>query len=260
MPFVSNERIVSFQPRDFAEVDSGKDISKGLLYGYAPWLDNRNLARPQVKSTVAGPAFRSSGEYGVSFGNSSANSYLDTGSGWGMGSASNGSLVMLVYPYTTSGFFFGFKPSGWFVDITASNEPRFWLGGVAAYTCSTTITPNVWQTLAVVWRSGVSSGSQWWLNGKRLGSAFTIGTLSADSGNMFLFARSTDEYAKAFLSGAWCYNRALTDGEAERLSNPLTFWSPLRNIDDSIYFTAGGATFQSAWARGANTVLGVRAA
>lgn len=214
------------QPSTLAPIDRSQQDAAGLVYEFAPWAGNRNLVAPQTLPVVAGPAGPWSGPQGLAYGNASANSYLDTGSGWGTESATDGACICVLYPYTSSGFFIGHKPSAWFIDITGSNEPRFWLGGIAAYTCSATITPQVWQTLGVVWRSGVTNGSQFYLNGRPLGNAFTISTLSAGSSNLFLFGRSSDEYASVWLAGARVFTRAKTDAEMCRQTG--NFWGLYR--------------------------------
>lgn len=216
------------QPSTLAPIDRSQQDAAGLVYEFAPWAGNRNLVAPQALPVVAGPAGPWSGPQGLAYGNASANSYLDTGSGWGTESATDGALVMVMYPYTPGGFepIIGHKPAAWFLDITGSNEPRFWFGGVAAYTCSAAITVGVWQTLGVVWRSGVTNGSQFYRNGAPLGNAFTAGTLSAGSSNLFLFSRSHDEYGKLFLAGARVFTRAKTDAEMCRLTG--NYWGLYR--------------------------------
>lgn len=263
-------RILTRQPHDGLNVDKDSPLAENLVYSFEPWNGNRNGLARSVSPTVAGPASATVGVFGRAFGNASANSYIDTGSGWGMGSASNGAAVIPLYPYTSSGFFIGFKPSGWFLDITASNEPRFWFGGVAAYTCSTTITPQVWQTLGITWRSGVASGTQFWLNGRKLGSAITAGTLSADSGDLFLIARASDDYAKAFFAGTLCFNAAKSDAEMAALTaNPWQVYAKRRIISlpavssggtvsgagsSTLTFAATGATAATKQAAGASTL------
>lgn len=236
-------RILTRQPYGGLNVDRDSPLAEKLVYSYEPWNGHRNGLARSVAPTIAGPATDRVGVLGRAFGNSAANSYLNTGAGWGMGSASSGAAILPMYPYTSSGFFIGHKPAGWFIDITAGNAPQFWLGTVAAYACSATITPEVWQVLGVTWRSGVSNGTQFWVNGRKLGNAITIGTLVSESANLYLIARLSDDFAKGFFAGALCFNGAKSDAEmAELTENPWQVYAKRRIISLPAVSSSGAAS------------------
>lgn len=220
---VEQRQIWTRQPTGSYDINFNLDITDGLQYSYEPWASNGNSLQRRTTHSIAGPASKNIGPKGAYYGIDSATSYINTGGTHNLGSMANGTIVLVVYPFS-SAYMLGQSSSGstgWAFSLDGSAKPTLLVRGDAFYTCSVATTAQEWQVLGITWKGGSSSASSFWKNGSQLGSSFTCGTPNTDSGNIFLFAYDATTFTPSRLAGALIFNKYKTTKEmAELTKNP----------------------------------------
>lgn len=222
-------------------------LRKGFRYAHSPGR-LRNRLNTRVFGTIGGAQTLIGSIYGPALGNSGTGSYYDTGNSWGLHGFGDIAIVVAGKFYASSTICAVDDGVGWNF-ATGADYIRFIYRGVAAYDAPAgSFIPGSNDIVGALVRDGVTNGSSFWVNGKKVHTFTASGyTAAAAATNLFVNSPSAGGgFSAGFYSHVYAASRSditalgVTEQDMALLTSNVDHF--LEPIDLSAYIASSGGT------------------